>query len=290
MRRDLRGRPTMWIAGWRISFLLCFIIHSSASVTEPAADTLDLLWPTPILKLIDPIARSANAAIKRYIHRIARDEPGVRKTNIGGWQSEVDLFERSDPAIALLRTRAYHAVFRYLQAMAPPGSAGKYEVSIGSAWANINNRTHENSPHLHPGVQVSAVYYVDDGGSREGGVRLVDPRAQASMVPTPSRWTHGMGEHIRVSAVPGLFVIFPAWLQHYVVAHTGKSPRMSISFNVRLTFPSDDESETFVTSAVGSDGTAGPAATAPPKLSFTVPPHHQREFLDGQAAKDMLVS
>ena len=99
-----------------------------------------------------------------------------------------------------------------------------------------------------------------------------------------------MGEHIRVSAVPGLFVIFPAWLQHYVVAHTGKSPRMSISFNVRLTFPSDDESETFVTSAVGSDGTAGPAATAPPKLSFTVPPHHQREFLDGQAAKDMLVS
>ena len=55
------------------------------------------------------------------------------------------------------------------------------------------------------------IWQVDDGGSRVGGVRLVDPRAQASMVPVPARWTYGMGEHIRVQALPGLFVLFPAW-------------------------------------------------------------------------------
>ena len=59
-------------------------------------------------------------------------------------------------------------------------------------------------PHMHPGVQLSGVYYVDDGGDRDGGLRLVDPRPQASMVPTPARWTRGMGEHVRVAALASL--------------------------------------------------------------------------------------
>ena len=29
------------------------------------------------------------------------------------------------------------------------------------------------------------------------------------MVPVPARWTRGMGEHVRVAALPGLFVLFP---------------------------------------------------------------------------------
>ena len=80
-----------------------------------------------------------------------------------------------------------------------------------------------------------------DGGSRDGGVRLMDPRPQASMVPASARWMMGMGEHIRVAALPGLFVIFPSWLQHYVIAHEGNKSRISVSFNVRLTYPSDHE-------------------------------------------------
>ena len=54
------------------------------------------------------------------------------------------------------------------------------------------------------------------------------------MVPVPSRWTYGMGEHVRVQAVPGLFVLFPSWLQHYVAAHEGSGTRVSVSFNLWL--------------------------------------------------------
>lgn len=275
---------------------LLLLLHAKSSTADPAADSssLDLLWPTPLLKLIDPVAKSANAALAQYISNIVRTEAGVKKTNLGGWQSDVDFFERDNSAVALLRTRAYHAVFRYLQAMAPPGSEeAKYEVSIGSAWANVNNRSHENSPHVHPGAQISAVYYVDDGGSRAGGVRFVDPRAQASMVPSPARWTFGTGEHIRLQAVPGLFVLFPAWLQHYVVAHDGGKPRMTVSFNVRLTFPSDDDEASgagFVAGSSTSSAGGGAAAAAPARLSFTVPPHHQQEFLDAAKSKDMLIT
>ena len=212
----------------------------------------------------------------------------VDATRDAGWQSDVNLFERSDSTLALLRTRAYHAVFRYLQAMAPRGAKGKFEVSIGSAWANVNNRSQSNSPHIHPGVQVAGIYYVDDGGDQQGGVRLIDPRTQASMIPVPARWTYGMGEHVRILAVPGLFVLFPAWLQHYVVGHVGARSRISVSFNVRLTFPDDDTSAANLGHA-GSQASGGSAIEAPAELSFTVPPHHQQSFLDSSAAGDMRV-
>jgi len=267
--------------------------------SDTGASSLDLLWPSPLLKMVDPVAQQHNRELRRRILEMARTEPGVRKTNLGGWQSGVEFFERSDPAIALLRTRAYHAVFRYLQSMAPRGSHGKYEVSIGSAWANVNNRSHSNSPHIHPGVQIAGIYYVDDGGDQEGGVRLVDPRAQAAMIPVPAKWTFGMGEHVRVLSVPGLFVLFPAWLQHYVVGHDGPRPRVSVSFNVRLTFPEDEQVSAadpdagYARSGGGGRSTSSRAvdtSDAPPDLSFTVPPHHQLSFLDSkEAAADMVV-
>ena len=50
------------------------------------------------------------------------------------------------------------------------------------------------------------------------------------MVPVPARWTRGIGEHVRVAALPGLFVLFPAWLQHYTAAHTADRPRLSVAF------------------------------------------------------------
>ena len=43
-----------------------------------------------------------------------------------------------------------------------------------------------------------------------------------------------MGEHVRVAALPGLFVIFPAWLQHYTAAHTAGRPRLSVAFGADM--------------------------------------------------------
>ena len=252
---------------------------------------IDLLWPTPVLSLHDPVAEATNKQLRKAILRIAAVEPGVQKTNQGGWQSAVDLFERNDAAFITLRTRAYYAAFKYLQNLAPAGTTGKFEVSLGSAWANVNNHSHENTPHMHPGAHLAGVYYVDDGGDRDGGLRLVDPRAQASMIPVPARWTRGMGEHVRVQSMPGLFVIFPSWLQHYVSAHAGGRPRISVSFNLRVTYPPDGDESIGDGGGGGFVGSAAavPADAPPARLSYTVPSHHQQAFLDSRLAQDMVI-
>ena len=91
------------------------------AVTSSAAaeDVLDLLWPSPLLKFHDPLAQQQNAALKKLIMGVARNTSGVSKTNIGGWQSDVHFFERTEAPVAVLRTRAYHAIFRYLQVPLP---------------------------------------------------------------------------------------------------------------------------------------------------------------------------
>ena len=166
--------------------LVCVHSISMLDLLGPAAlagaggdVALDLLWPTPLLKSHDALAAAQNKKLRKLLLSLSRSFPSERKTNIGGWQSSTDLFERTEPELVMLRTRTYHAIFRFLQSLAPTGEVGHYEVSIGSAWANVNARDSSNTPHIHPGAQLAGVYYVDDGGDREGGVRFIDPRAQA---------------------------------------------------------------------------------------------------------------
>ena len=91
----------------------------AAASSAAAEDVLDLLWPSPLLKFHDPLAQQQNAALKKLIMGVARNSSGVSKTNIGGWQSDVHFFERTEAPVAVLRTRAYHAIFRYLQVPLP---------------------------------------------------------------------------------------------------------------------------------------------------------------------------
>ena len=50
----------------------------------------------------------------------------------------------------------------------------------------------------------------------------------------PAEWTMGMGASMCLEAKPGSVVLFPAWLDHYVLTHNSDEPRLSISFNVKV--------------------------------------------------------
>ena len=115
---------------------------------------------------------------------------------------------------------------------------------------------------MHPGAQLSGVYYVDDGGDREGGLRLVDPQAQASMIPVPPRWSRGAGE--RASACLGSSLFGGVAAAHVVGRRA--SGRASPSRSAP-TFPDDDGG-----AGVYSAGGGGERVGAEPRLTFTVPP------------------
>ncbi|MBL6600086.1 MAG: 2OG-Fe(II) oxygenase family protein [Alphaproteobacteria bacterium] len=175
-----------------------------------------------------------NAALKALILDKERSNPGVRRSNIGGWHSEDDLFSWNDRAIDALRQAALGAV----QAVVPLMIGGDCDFQVTLAgWANVSRTGAYNKRHTHPGCQVSAVYYVEAGSPptedapESGTFEFIDPRPHAEMSALPGE---AIGRPMTIQPLNGRMILFPSWLYHQVNPYLGEAERISISFNAHV--------------------------------------------------------
>lgn len=175
-----------------------------------------------------------NAALKELILDRERTNPGVRRSNIGGWHSEDDLFSWSDRAIDALRQAALGAVRTVVPLMI--GSSCDFQVHL-AGWANVSRKGAYNKRHTHPGCQVSAVYYVEAGSPptedapESGTFEFIDPRPHAEMSALPGE---AIGRPMTIQPLNGRMILFPSWLYHQVNPYHGEAERISISFNAHI--------------------------------------------------------
>jgi len=176
-----------------------------------------------------------NAELRARILDFQRQAPGVAKTNVGGWHSDVGHLEFCGAAGAAMVERI-HALGNEATArvLAEYGQAPRQFQWSLHAWANVNRSGDFNRMHTHPGSTWSGTYYVDTGVDPGGSVNpaplhIFDPcqgRANTFLPPlAPSSFT------IRPEA--GLMILFPSYLAHMVFPHAGNAPRISIAFNLR---------------------------------------------------------
>jgi uncharacterized protein (TIGR02466 family) len=205
--------------------------------------SLQKLWPTPVLVEhgFDPKeVGKINAALKRIILDMeANGEKNVPISSRGGWQSTKQFFTaKSDEAVKKVFNAAKKQARKFLKITAaderyhPHGlpDADAIDINLYTSWANVHRSGNMNLPHVHQGG-ISGVYYVDVDDSTTP-IEFVDPRAVAEYGQM-YRW-YGFGGRVSIFPKAGDFIIFPAWLQHFVSPHTGSGTRISISFNVHL--------------------------------------------------------
>jgi uncharacterized protein (TIGR02466 family) len=197
------------------------------------SDELSLLFATPVLRRQMPGAESINTGLRSAILARAAAEPGVRISNKGGWQSKTDLLDWQLQEIATLKGWIVDAV-RAMAALSPDLRARPPGTSVFKAygWANIN-RTHDyNLSHVHPDSHWSGVYYVDAGDAGSGGaIQFTDPRPMARAMPVPG---FNFDRALTVAPISGLMLLFPSWLEHWVMPYDGTRERISIAFNCTL--------------------------------------------------------
>lgn len=102
---------------------------------------------------------------------------------------------------------------------------GGARLKMTTCWVNVMNANTHHSLHLHPLSVISGTYYVSVPAGAPA-IKFEDPRASRFMNSPPRKNTH-----LQVPAKPGSLVLFESWLRHEVPLHSGKSPRVSISFN-----------------------------------------------------------
>lgn len=103
---------------------------------------------------------------------------------------------------------------------------------ITGCWINLRPPGSEHPPHTHPNNYLSGSYYVK---TPKGGDAIIfrDPRIETNIIAPPvSKQTEYNSRTIFVPVEPGMLVMFPSSLPHFVPPNQGDSDRISISFNI----------------------------------------------------------
>lgn len=190
-------------------------------------------FATPVVNYLWADAGDLNAELQARILQLEKQQPGVVKSNVGGWHSGLDFLDAEAGCVRRLRQRLVQAVTALgRQTLRPEAAASATQFRL-EGWANVLRRGQYNSLHCHPNAFWSGVYYVNgndavDGQPFSGRLELIDPRPGASLCYAENTQLYG---RFLLNPAAGQMLIFPAWLQHQVHPYCGDDVRISIAFN-----------------------------------------------------------
>jgi uncharacterized protein (TIGR02466 family) len=196
-----------------------------------------LLFPTPLLSYRIADADRINAVLLQEIETRRRNDPGIVRSNRGGWASAANFFTRTEPGHLALATAIRDVAADATQQI------GNNPVGLPRAsyrlqgWINVNPSSAYNAPHDHPGAFWAGAYYVANAAAEEddeagGAISFIDTRcapAGQSLVKAPMF----AGKH-NLRPAPGTLLLFPGNAKHWVHPNSTGTDRVTVAFNVMI--------------------------------------------------------
>ena len=214
-----------------------------SNVTLGAVD-IQRRFATPFLVTAIGNAETMNAELRRVILARAATDPGVKRSNNGGWQSDDAFADWSGSAGETLLAIARGVANTVTALQTDDGLRQGGPDWKANAWANVNRAGDGNYAHHHPAAFWSGVYWVDVGAGKDGETaggefEMHDPRgilpsfyAPRLRYAIPGCLSAGGQDFFTPSS--GVMVLFPAWLVHAVRPYTGDGVRISVAFNLSV--------------------------------------------------------
>ncbi|MEO6432655.1 MAG: TIGR02466 family protein [Sphingomicrobium sp.] len=167
------------------------------------------------------------------IRTLARDDGAgrrwCREHHYAGYTSyaSLDDLPQRDPAFADLAK-----VLRKQAAAFAVELGWSVKPRLDSLWVNLLKGGGLHGGHLHPHAILSGTLYVEIP-SGSGAIRFEDPRLPMMMAAPTRRGDapEPLQSFISVAPQAGTLLLWESWLRHEVRPGSGKSERLSISFN-----------------------------------------------------------
>lgn len=189
------------------------------------------IFPITVYKTTLPNAEALNTALIQLIDNLQHTDPGITRSNAGGWHSDSDLHLKFPEVISPLTASIIE--------LAAQATSSTFEKTVGNQWemmlwANVNHRDSYNKWHDHirsdrPQNNIwSGVYYVS-ANNNQGNIIFRDD------FQGPDKYKYNLEPPLRTHSVTpssGTLLIFPSWLRHSVEANNTSTPRISIAFNL----------------------------------------------------------
>ena len=196
---------------------------------------IQMLFPTPLVTFLVEDAEALNRELLEEIEKRRKGEQGVTKSNRQGWHSAYDLFKRKEKAQARLAGIIRDAVEQATRKLAPDADLSRLRMEC-DGWINVNPTGAYNTPHDHPGNLWSGTYYVatPDAGEASaisGRIEFIDARSGLADNLVNAPFT---ASKCGVRPKPGMLLLFPANLLHWVHPNAAAEDRVTIAFNARF--------------------------------------------------------
>jgi len=165
--------------------------------------------------------------LKKYCFQLQKNNQGIAKSNVGGWQSE-DLFDEHPITIQLK-----NKIVEHINSFSKEFNFNK-KLQLSNLWVNINGYRDSNDAHTHPASFFSGVFYVK-APKKSGKLTFINPNRNFMEWVFDKNITGYIQNNSSIwSFEPeeNMLYIFPSFLEHKVTPHMNKTEkRISISFN-----------------------------------------------------------
>lgn len=179
-------------------------------------------------------AAELNSKLLAEIAARRENSPGLQRSNIRGWHSEDDFFDRVEPACQILRGHILEAICACTKSVSESFDFRQVGVQA-EGWINVLASGGLNAPHDHPGWVWSGSYYIkvpDSDRDRSGNIEFFDPRTNIRTLTVEGAACFASNYPIKPQA--GMLLIFPSFLRHWVYPNESLEERVTVAFNARF--------------------------------------------------------
>lgn len=147
---------------------------------------------------------------------------------------EVDIFEELIHINAIKYMQLIKANPKVIEAMEKEW----YELSI---WMTKTAKGKHAIVHDHGESDISGVYYLKARGDGKDGCIFF--KSSQRLILTDQCFSHITNAPVSITPEVGKLMMFPGWLKHGVRTNESDDLRISISFNIKLEFPTEKEGD-----------------------------------------------
>lgn len=204
---------------------------------------VEFRFPTPILNCVYARCEDLNPRLLVTTERVVAEQGFVAGSAEDGGSTPHDLHLDPDAAVQELQAFLEQAVAHVtcvekVEAHglgALDGPDWRPLVRIREMWVSRVVPGNMVLPHAHADALWTGVYYVDPGGDPAevgGRLHVLSPAPGAAR--TGSAAVTWADATLAYDPVPGLLLVFPGYLQHFVDVYRGDRPRVAIAFNAEI--------------------------------------------------------
>ena len=178
------------------------------------------------------IDAAGRAALVAMIEELQLIPSGQKRSSVGGWRSEGNIFDVNVGAAKQLADAAIACSFEYLRACGVMFDGSAYTGRL-TGWANVNGRGHYNAPHRHNGYDLSGCFYLAQPTATTDSTGVIEFLDQRNLTPHVERFGGPMfSSSFTLRPEPGQIVIFPSSLMHWVRPNQSDEDRIVIAWNL----------------------------------------------------------